>query len=47
LGFTVKAAYQVDMAEQYQETLPVQDGHNISLNVRGSEVFTLKLLPEV
>ncbi|MBI5667887.1 MAG: hypothetical protein HZC41_07745 [Chloroflexi bacterium] len=46
-GFPVKAAYRVDMAEKYRATLPVQDKHNIPISLRGGEVLTLKLMPEI
>jgi hypothetical protein len=33
------------MAEEYQETLPVREGV-VQIEVRGAEVYTLKIIPE-
>ncbi len=45
-GLPVVAAYRVNMAEEYLETLPVDEGR-IRFTARGGEVITLKLLPQL
>jgi alpha-mannosidase len=45
LGLPIRAAYHVNMAEDFLETLPVQDDHSINITLRGGEVYTVKVLP--
>ncbi len=45
-GLPVAAAYQVNMAEDYLKTLPVDDGR-IRFTARAGEVITFKLLPQL
>lgn len=44
-GFPVGRAFHVDMAEVYQETLPVRD-NSVRVDLRPAEVYTLKIMPE-
>jgi hypothetical protein len=43
-GPALAAAYRVTMAEVYQETLPLDDGHSVGVMLGGGEVYTLKVL---
>ncbi|MEO8396854.1 MAG: glycosyl hydrolase-related protein, partial [Chloroflexota bacterium] len=44
-GFPVGRIFRVNMAEEYQETLAIHEG-KIQIEVRGAEVYTLKIMPE-
>lgn len=46
-GFALRAAYKVNMAEVYQETIPLVDDNAVTVSVRGGEAYTLKVLPRL
>jgi alpha-mannosidase len=47
LGFAVRAAYRVNMAEIYQETLALEGQDIVPVSVRGGEAYTLRVLPQL
>ena len=44
-GFPVGQVFQVNMAEEYLSTLPVNNGV-INVEVRGGEIYTIKVMPQ-
>jgi 2-O-(6-phospho-alpha-D-mannosyl)-D-glycerate hydrolase len=44
-GLPVKEVFRVNMNEEDQEQLPVQNGQKVTIQLRGGEVYTLKIKP--